>query len=163
MASKEDIERFLHYISQIESSGNKNLEHPVISTGLHKGDQAEGQYGMMPKTMDELENRYPSSFDENSTPDDYAKKLAEKVLTRANGDETLAAGLWNQGHNTRLTHQVPLKDPADVRNSEYADKYDAMRNEIPYALDANPYQQKYADDQEEQNKFPQLGQIFKKP
>ena len=143
MANKEDIQRFLHYISQIESSGGKNLDHPIIEKGRHAGTSAQGQYGVMPDTMTNLEDRHPSSFTDTSTPDDYAKVYANDVLNKAKGDETLAAGLWTNGQFTK-----PEKYE-DIRSYPYAQKYDKMRKEIPYALDANPYQEKFEDEQEQ--------------
>lgn len=155
-SNKEDIARFLHYIKQLETSGGKNLEHPTIHSGIHAGDTAEGEYGMMPNTMDEMRSRYPSSFNEQSAPEDYAKKLADQVLTKSGNDETLAAGLWNQGHNAS-----PERFD-EIRNSDYAQKYDKMRQQIPYSLDPNPYQEELKTEEEEKNKFPQLGKFFKK-
>lgn len=149
--SSRDVERFLHYIKQLESSGGKNLDHPVIESGIHAGDAAQGQYAMMPNTMEELESRYPSAFTEKSTPDDYAKVLAKRVLKRANNDETVAAGLWNQGHNTALDKFDEIKD------TEYAQKYEKLRKQIPYTLDENPYYVK-----EPENNFLNLKQLLKK-
>lgn len=153
VANNDNVARFLHYISQLETSGGTNLDHKPVEHGLQAGDVAEGQYGVMPNTMDELNRRYPSSFNEESSPDDYANVLANKVLNRSGGDETLAAGLWNQGHNTKP------EDFDKVRNSDYAQKYDQMRQEIPYSLDANPYQKEYADKQQD---FLNLKQLLKK-
>lgn len=128
-----NLQRFLHYISQLESSGGKNLEHKQIENGLHAGDVAEGQYGMMPNTMEELSKRNPSSLTKESTPDDYANALGNMVLDKSGNDETLAAGLWKFGQNT------PESKYPEVREKDYAQAYDKMRNEIPYSLDPNPY------------------------
>lgn len=132
-ASPEDIARFLQYISQLESSGGKNTNHPTMHTGIHAGDTAEGQYGLMPNTKDELMKRYPAELTDDSSNDAYANKLAERVLNRSKGDETTAAGLWNQGHN------APEEAFPDIRDSAYAQKYEQMRRQVPEALDANPY------------------------
>lgn len=139
MASKEDVARFLYYISQLESSGGQNTDHPVMESGIHKGDSAQGKYGVMPKTMDELKKRYPKSFTSSSGPDDYAQKLAERVLQRSDMDETLAAGMWNQGHNTQPENFDKIRD------SNYAKKYEEMRKQIPEALDPNPYIEQQKD------------------
>jgi len=162
VASKEDIERFLHYISQLETSGGKNLNHETVKEGPLKGETAEGKHGHMPSTQRDMIKRYPANLDENSTPEEIDRQLAEHVLNRAKGDETLASGLWRHGHNRRMVHQAPLQDPRDIRNSLYAQEYDKVRSEIPYALDPNPYQEKYAEEQEEKKKFPQLDKLFKK-
>jgi hypothetical protein len=153
VAKNPNVERFLHYISQLETSSGKNLNHKPVTRGVNAGDTAEGVYGIMPNTMDELDNRYPTAFNENSTPEDYAAKLAEHVLKKANNDETLAAGLWNYGHNAKPS------EFDQVRNTDYAKKYDAMRKEIPQALDPNPYQQ---ENQEKQQDFLKLRNLLKK-
>jgi len=129
---KNDIARFLHYIGKMESSGGQNTDHPVIESGIHAGDQAQGDYGMMPNTMDELKKRYPA-LAEQTDPNILAQKMAEQVLKKADKDETLAAGLWNQGHNT------PEEKFDKIKNSKYAKKYEAIRKEIPEAIDPNPY------------------------
>lgn len=157
MASKEDIQRFLHYISQLESSGGKNLDHEEVETGPLKGETAEGPHALMPSTKTELMNRYPSALQEDSSPEEFDKKLAEHVLNRAQGDETTAAGLWRHGHNR------PEDKFDKLRDTKYAQAYDDMRSEIPYSLDPNPYQQKHDEEQEEKTRFPQLGKFFKKP
>lgn len=127
----------------MESSGGKNLDHPIIEEGRHAGTSAQGQYGVMPNNMEDLAKRNPSLFTDESTPDDYAKVYANDVLNKAEGDETLAAGLWINGQFT------DPKKYEDIRNYPYAQKYDKLRKEIPYFLDANPYQQKYEDEQEQ--------------
>lgn len=130
--NKNDIARFLHYIKEIESSGGQNTNHPVMQSGIHAGDQAQGDYGMMPNTMDELKKRYPALASQTD-PNVLAEKMAEHVLNKSDKDETLAAGLWNQGHNT------PEEKFDKVKNSKYAQKYESLRKEIPEALDENPY------------------------
>lgn len=128
-----NLERFLHYISQLESSGGQNLNHKPVKDGLQAGDVAEGQYGMMPNTIDEMSARNPSH--PPKTSDEAAQQLGNMVLDKANNDETLAAGLWKFGQNT------PESKYPDVRNKDYAQAYDSMRKEIPYSLDPNPYNQ----------------------
>lgn len=53
---KEDDE-FLETISQLESSGRKDVEHPILSTGIHKGTSAIGEFGLMPSTIREIAKR----------------------------------------------------------------------------------------------------------
>jgi len=49
--SKEDL---LDAISLTESSGGRNTNHEVIDHGIHAGDRAVGNYGLMPKTVQEI-------------------------------------------------------------------------------------------------------------
>lgn len=52
-----DDEQFLKDISMIESSGGTNLEHKTIKSGIHAGDTAVGELGLMPNTVRELAKR----------------------------------------------------------------------------------------------------------
>jgi len=93
---------FLDAIKQIESSGGKNTEHPIIQGGIHAGQQAIGSYGLMPNTVQELANRAhtraPASIDAPDIQQKYADQLADHVLNRFQ-DPSMAAYAWNQGHN----------------------------------------------------------------
>ncbi len=150
-SSKEDIQRFLHYISQLESSGGKDTKHKTVQSGLLKGETAVGPHALMPSTKTELLNRYPASLNEESSPEEFDKKLAEHVLSRTGGDETAAAGLWRHGHN-KTSDKFE-----DLRDTKYAQAYDKMRSQIPYALDSNPYQQEYANNNLDETDMTNLG------
>jgi hypothetical protein len=100
-----DIARFLKNIMDIESSGGKDVDHRIITSGIHKGDAAQGKYGLMPNTIEELKSRYGKDLNE----DELATKLAERLLTKTGGDEPLAAAMWNQGHNS-LSGVYPEND-----------------------------------------------------
>ncbi len=50
-------EEFLKIIRQIESSGGKNINHPMVHHGVNKGTKAIGEYALMPATVDELVKR----------------------------------------------------------------------------------------------------------
>lgn len=53
---RED-ERFLKAISMIESSGGKDLDHSTMESGIHAGDTAVGELGLMPNTVREIAGR----------------------------------------------------------------------------------------------------------
>lgn len=112
-------DRFLNLISEIESSGGKNFEHPMMESGIHAGEQAIGQYGLMPNTVDELVNRAKKSGQmtlemqkigrepaelkaqiegDPAMEQTLARQLAEKVLSKF-PNEDMAAYSWNKGHN----------------------------------------------------------------
>lgn len=136
---KNQIKKFLNNISQIESSGGKNQNHPEIKSGIHQGDKAIGRYGLMPNTVSEVLNRMKSAgtltpeMEElqkldskklkekmESNPelqDKVAESLADRVLTRQ-GDEEKAAYSWHKGHNLN-----PEKVKEDYENSDYVKKY----------------------------------------
>jgi hypothetical protein len=121
-------ENFLNAISQIESSGGQNTNHPVVQTGLQAGQQAMGNYGLMPNTIDELNNRArlshtmtpemaaaarnPASVQEDpEMQQQYANQLADRVLGKYQ-DPEMAAYAWNKGHNLTLD---------EIRQRHYAD------------------------------------------
>lgn len=143
---KEKIMRFLNILSMIESSGGKNFNHPTIESGIHKGHQAAGTYGLMPNTVKEVVNRMQSegmnlpslnkvvggdpqqikaAIEEN--PEDeqrLAEYLAKHVLTKQQGDEEKAAYSWFKGHNLspERIEQEGYKD------HDYVKKYNEFKN-----------------------------------
>jgi hypothetical protein len=118
-------ERFKRIISQLETSGGKNLNHKVVKTGMHAGDRAIGEYGLMPLTIhdvakirvnrgvadeldktiakmsfEEAKQKIPEIIKDNpGAYERYADTLADYVLKKYK-DEKLAAFAWNQGHYT---------------------------------------------------------------
>jgi|ERR1035437_688300 hypothetical protein len=135
--SQED---FLKLISQLESSGGKNLNHPAIQNGLQAGTTAAGQYGLMPNTIQELVNRQRLSgqatpamrdiaseppeqmkADVESNPDmenQLAGQLATKVLGNTQ-DPAMAAYAWHSGHNLQ-PQQIQQRD---YMNDPYVQKF----------------------------------------
>lgn len=139
-------DRFLNLISQIESSGGKNTEHPVMEKGIHAGEQAIGQYGLMPNTVDELLNRAkrsgtmtvemqkmgrePASMKAEIEGDPevegaLAKQLAEKVLSKF-PNQDMAAYSWNKGHNM-TPEQVAGHD---FENDPYVVKFKKIKQSL---------------------------------
>ena len=53
----KQVKSFLKNISQIESRGGEDMNHPEIKSGIHKGTKAIGRYGLMPNTVGEVLNR----------------------------------------------------------------------------------------------------------
>ncbi len=114
------LQQFLEAIKQIESSGGKDIDHPVMESGIHSGASAYGQYGLMPNTVREMAKRQglknlvglddPSlkavlSEDPN-VEQKIAEALAQRVLNRA-GDEEKAAYMWYMGHNLNPENITP--------------------------------------------------------
>jgi hypothetical protein len=144
MDENERVNRFLKVISQIESSGGKNFQHPEMQQGIHKGHSGIGRYGLMPNTVNEVLNRMrlngslnpelanlrkldPVKLKETleSNPqieDQIAQSLAERVLTRI-PDEEMAAFSWNQGHNM-TPDQISQKK---YKDHDYVRKYNLYK------------------------------------
>jgi hypothetical protein len=145
--SDEEVDRMLDTISQIESSGGKNFNHPEMKSGIHAGTSAIGSYGLMPNTIQEIANRermagnLPPEMEEVSKlpPDQmkqtletnpdlekaFARSLASKVLKKQPNEE-MAAYSWFQGHN---------KSPEQIKQENYQDhdyvkKYQEFRKKL---------------------------------
>lgn len=134
------LESFLAKISKIESSDNPNAIHKIITSGMHKGDRAIGQYGLMPKTIDELVNRNrdlkitPEEARERAKVDPefarvLATRLANLVLKNQSGNEEAAAYSWNQGHNLEPEQITPEL----IESSDYIKKYRALNKPSRFA------------------------------
>lgn len=127
----DKINALLKKISQLESSGGTNINHDLIQSGIHSGDSAIGQYGLMPNTIEEIARRNQmkdvlaiprEELSNKFTPEmenQVARKLAELVLKRSGGNEEQAAYRWNMGHN------MPSRKitPEALDQSRYIQRY----------------------------------------
>lgn len=140
------LEEFLRKISQIESSGGKNKKHRRMTAGIHKGDAAMGEFGIMPKTSDEFierrkrrneygpddalmqqmsqEERQQFLADNPRVETNLARDIAEHVLRRSGGDEEKAAYMWNMGHNKKASSI----DDAALAESPYVKKFKRLKD-----------------------------------
>jgi hypothetical protein len=141
---------FLWNLKQIETSGGKNLKHPVIAHGVAKGSRAMGNWGLLKPTVNEIVNRMRLSG--NLTPEyaklthmdrdtmethlkknpqlelDLVRNLASHVLKRNKGDMHRAAYAWNTGHN-----KFPDQIHNDVLlNSDYVQKFKSADQVNPF-------------------------------
>lgn len=108
------IADFLKRISMNESSGGQNTDHKQIKHGIHKGDKASGQYGVMRNTADEMARRNELNYTPN--PDETAVLLAEHLAKKTNADEEAMAAGWTYGHNSSLEKLDKLKKSDYVKN-----------------------------------------------
>jgi len=148
---------FLKLIKQLESSGGRNTAHRTIASGIHAGDTAVGEAGLMPLTAQEMANRRikqgtgdvnddlvvnsPTNMVESMLQgnDDlrsrYVNDTADKVLKNAQGDPELAATGWLYGHN--LPKQQ-LQEKLDS-DPEYQDRIDNAINDLHLQSDRPTY------------------------
>lgn len=110
----EQLVRFLDAIKQVESSGGKNLNHPVIESGIHAGQSAIGSYGLMPNTIKEIKKRFPASVETNNE-DILARKLAEYIAKKTGNDKEAMAASWFYGHNLPPERLEKLKSSSYVK------------------------------------------------
>lgn len=140
-----NLNQFLQKIQEIESSGGKNTDHPVVEEGIQAGDQAIGRYGLMPNTIRELVNRrrmqgtstgelqdlsrMPAQEMKKyieqspSLEDELAKQMATMVTRRQGGDEDRSAYSWTMGHN--LTPDKISNE--QLQESPYVQKYRKLK------------------------------------
>jgi len=141
---KED--QFLDKISQLESSGGSDVDHPMMTHGIHKDQRAIGEYGLMPNTIQEVVNRSSMQGDPTLEPlkgmsdeeveqaisinpdleQNLARKLARHVLQRQLGNESKSAYAWQMGHNKR---------PEDIsqeqlNSSDYVNKFNRLKKKM---------------------------------
>jgi len=111
---KKRVQDFLKKMSQIESSGGKNLNHPIIKDpdSIHVGTKAVGEYGIMPLTAQEMDKRFKTNklkgmnkfevqeyLEQNP---ELAEQLSESMASRLvdeHGEGEDANYMWQHGHN----------------------------------------------------------------
>lgn len=148
MLEQSKRKRFLNIIKQIESSGGKDLNHKILESGMHKGDAAMGEYGIMPKTAEEFIKRREMKdqfgpdealmrqmdsgqlkeflADQDRIEQNLADDIATRVLKRSKGNEEKAAYMWNQGHN-KLASNI---DDEDLDNADYIKKFRKLKDRL---------------------------------
>lgn len=140
-----NTQRFLNIISQIESSGGKNVNHVPMTKGLHAGTSAYGKFGLTPNTTLDTIARLKSlnKLNETTSPmvgmtpeqvnpylqqnpeaeTQVADFLARNLLARNKGNEEAAAIMWNRGHNLQpndITEDQMISDPYVSKYREFA-------------------------------------------
>jgi hypothetical protein len=144
-------DRFLWNVSQVESSGGKDTDHPVVKYGLSRGDKAIGRWGLLRNTVLEMNNR--SRLSGQLSPDreklntmsreqmnehlsknpdlelELARQTAQHVLKRNKGDMNKAAYAWLHGHNLHPTEI----DANKITSSDYVSKFRSFDRKNPFA------------------------------
>jgi hypothetical protein len=87
----------LGVIAQLESSSGKNLNHPVVESGMHKGHRASGRYGLMPLTVRDLVSKNRPLREKYG----YLLSLShyevtEEINTNKEMDKDIALFFWKQ-------------------------------------------------------------------
>lgn len=118
MADKLTLKDYLKLMSQMESSGNIQKNHPMATHGVNAGDKARGQYALMPNTAYEVLHPKDSKVIAEPSLSDYrdlskeqlaveipknpaleqsiAESYGQRVLNRARTPQE-ASQMWNQG------------------------------------------------------------------
>lgn len=126
---------FLKKISMLESSGNKNVEHKVITDpeSIHYDTSAVGQYGLMPVTAIDLDRKYKINQLKNLDKYEAQQKLEEnpelankiatemaKDLLKRNTPE-VSAYKWLHGMSSKPTEE-------ELEESSRVQKFKALQN-----------------------------------
>lgn len=154
-----DVKAFMKLIKAMESSGGKDTKHTRMTAGMHEGDTAIGNYGVMPNTAKEIAKRKIGT-DEQLPSDDviknipnpqvetllaenpqlaerYAEFMAKRVLDKTKGDPIAGMTAWHYGHN--LSPQA-LKEKMQEA-PEYVEKVvqrideNALSSKLPSLMD----------------------------
>mgnify|MGYP003148583337 FL=1 len=149
------VDQIISSISQVESSGGKNLNHKKVRTGMYKGQTAMGEWAIMPGNIDPTINSSGSRNRKDSwinfsefkelypeiTPDAAGIELLKqnpaaqrlivnnqvsKNLTKT-GDHRQVASIWFTGK--RIKDAGEVKDDTGTTALTYLEKFDsAMEN-----------------------------------
>jgi hypothetical protein len=133
-------DKFLWTIMQIESSNGKDTNHRLMKTGIHAGQHAMGRWGLMPKTVAEVEKRFKlaktfpilanvNKLDNQELNDFFsehpnaelivARALARHIIRIQDGNMAKASYAWLHGHNL-----TPDRITVDLlKSSDYVQKF----------------------------------------
>lgn len=131
----------LKYIEMIESSGGKNLKHPLVNSGLNAGTRAIGKYGIMPLQALETVKKDPvlarkySDFLQLDHVKDH-DKIHHAVLNSPDMETEIANSHWKRlhdrfdGNEAKMAHAwfngvsgTLQKPQEDIINHDYVKKY----------------------------------------
>lgn len=161
----DKIAKKLAILSHLESSGGKNKQHAMQTSGIHKGTRAVSSYGLMPNTVKEfiLRNK---EFQKTPT--------GQKLMAVLDNPEAINKITEQQEHDDAIMSEL-LKEQSS-RISKHADENDdqellnifAHRRGVSGAIKAakddsyydDPYVKAYQ--QEKLKRFPQLQSFLKK-
>jgi len=105
----------LKYIEMVESSGNKNTRHQLVTSGVNAGTRAIGRYGIMPLQAIEtvskdqqLAQQYPEFLNYHHVRDQDA--ISQKILGSRDVENSIANSHWKRlydrfdGDESRMAH-----------------------------------------------------------
>ena len=120
--SREDYARIT---SMIESSGGKNLKHKKMTSGIHEGDSAQGQYGIMPNTAEEFDRRSRKAGLEPAKNEDEQFNRITDFIAAKTDDPRKQTYMYEQGHNldpNKITEEQLAASPRVQKFSQLQSK-----------------------------------------
>lgn len=154
-----DVKAFMKLIKAMESSGGKNTRHITMEDGIHAGDTAIGNYGIMPNTAKEIATRrkkegvdtpsddviqnienkqVESLLKENPVlAEQYAEYMAQKVLDKTKGDPVAGMTAWHYGHNLSpdQINKKMKENPSYVDKVNQRIEENALQSKMPGLMD----------------------------
>ena len=145
VAEHSPDDKQLDVIATIESTGGKNVKHPVVKFGPHAGTSAVGKYGLMPMQIVDtinydknLKKKYPmiaalhykndqarikGFLDHNPKAEkDIVSSHWRRLAHRFDGNMNKMAFAWNQGITGALK-----ADDAVINNHDYVKKFNKIK------------------------------------
>jgi len=134
----------MRVIAKLESSSGKNLNHPVVKTGMHKGHQAAGRYGLMPLTIKDIVDRSPTLKTKYGYLLDLApSEITEEINRDGELDKTLATHLWTKLRKTRCPNTAAFAwyhgPHASVKNMKLSPYVIKFTKEMERIKDENAF------------------------
>lgn len=109
--------RALMKLAQMESSGGKFREHPIVNDGVQAGTRSISSYGLMPNTVYEMA-QHDKSFQSSPLGQQVLQTSGDpdqinKITEDPNNDQAAADALWEYNQR-RLQKYVP---PEQLENA----------------------------------------------
>ena len=145
-------------ISQVESSGGKDIKHEAVKRGMHKGHTAGGPWAIMPKTAQYilglskgLRDKYPDLSKKSKDVDKHHKTFTDTLNKDATTSYDFANTLYNhlnktyKGNVNKIVHSwyhgiggtnKATKRGRDHSKSDYNKKFNTHAKRLKKALTA---------------------------
>lgn len=104
-----DRSKFLQLMSLLETSGGKDMNHQTMTKGIHAGDTAKGQYGLMPNTIKEFKHRAKLLGEPIPKNESQIANALSDHLENKTDDPEKRAYMWQYGHNLD-PDQIPQEE-----------------------------------------------------
>ncbi|MEM4360434.1 MAG: hypothetical protein QXT45_07900 [Candidatus Bilamarchaeaceae archaeon] len=150
-AHREAIKKFplpLQALTYVESSGGTQMEHALMTRGMHKGTRAMGSLGLMPIVAHEIVKNSPTLKQKYGNllqyhPKERADKITEFIMSDPSIYHDIVTTHWNRlgnifNHNIdKMVHAwhhgiqgTMKKKPQEIAASPYVQKFKFYFNNL---------------------------------
>lgn len=125
------LRKFLEKISQLESSGGRDLAHKEMVDGMHKGTAAVGTYGLMPLTAQDIDRQSGTDILKDMPAEAVQQKLQQDPELAKRLAETMASKLLGKNNEEEAAYKWlngPYSDPTpeDLKKSDRVRKFKVL-------------------------------------